>query len=78
MGSLYLTYINGKDIARLEMSDAEILEAVEQSLVAQRNGQTVIEPRVRQIPVSLSDIALGHAILNKATQRGLGQKLAYA
>lgn len=34
--------INGKDIARL-MTDAEILEAVEQSMVAQGNGQTVIE-----------------------------------
>lgn len=50
MESLNLTYINGKDIARLEMTDAEILEAVEQGLVAQGNRQTVIEPRVHLIP----------------------------
>src|SRR4029453_7976729 len=50
MSDIHLTYINGKDIARLELTDAEILDAVEQALVAQGNGQTVIEPRVHLIP----------------------------
>ncbi|ALD92770.1 ornithine cyclodeaminase family protein [Cupriavidus gilardii] len=50
MSDIHLTYLNGKDIARLEMTDAEILAAVEQGLVAQGNGQTVIEPRMHLIP----------------------------
>ncbi|MGN5476123.1 ornithine cyclodeaminase family protein [Cupriavidus basilensis] len=50
MSDIHLTYINGKDIARLELTDAEILAAVEDALVAQGNGQTVIEPRVHLMP----------------------------
>ena len=50
MSEIYLTYINGKDIAKLAMTDAEILDAVEQALIAQGKGQTVIEPRVHLIP----------------------------
>lgn len=50
MSDIHLTYINGKDIAQLGMTDEEILEAVEQALVAQGNGQTVIEPRVHLMP----------------------------
>ncbi|ESJ07966.1 ornithine cyclodeaminase [Cupriavidus sp. HPC(L)] len=50
MSDIHLTYLNGKDIARLAMTDAEILAAVEQGLVAQGNGQTVIEPRMHLIP----------------------------
>lgn len=48
--NLNLTYINGKDIAKLAMTDAEILDAVEQGLLAQGNGQTTIEPRVHLCP----------------------------
>ena len=50
MSEIYLTYINGKDIAKLAMTDAEILEAVERALIAQGKGETVIEPRVHLIP----------------------------
>jgi alanine dehydrogenase len=50
MSEIYLTYINGKDVAKLAMTDAEILGAVERALVAQGNGETVIEPRVHLIP----------------------------
>ena len=50
MSDIHLTYLNGKDIAQLAMTDAEILAAVEQGLVAQGNGQTVIEPRMHLIP----------------------------
>ena len=50
MSEIYLTYINGKDIAKLAMTDAEILDAVEQALIAQGKGETVIEPRVHLIP----------------------------
>ncbi len=50
MSDIHLTYLNGKDIAQLAMTDAEILAAVEQGLVAQGNGQTVIEPRMHLMP----------------------------
>lgn len=50
MSEIYLTYINGKDIAKLAMTDAEILDAVERALIAQGKGETVIEPRVHLIP----------------------------
>lgn len=50
MSDIHLTYINGRDIAKLAMTDKEILDAVEQGLLAQGNKQTVIEPRVHLIP----------------------------
>jgi len=50
MSDIHLTYINGKDIAKLAMTDQEILDAVEQGLLAQGNNETVIEPRVHLIP----------------------------
>jgi ornithine cyclodeaminase len=47
-----LTYLNGLDVARLALTDDEILGAVEVALVAQGHGQTVIEPRVHLVPES--------------------------
>ncbi len=44
--SITLDWLNGPDIARLAMSDEEILAAIEGGLEAQGNGATVIEPRV--------------------------------
>jgi len=44
------TYLNGPDIAALDMGDDEILDAVEAGLRAQGMGQTVIEPRVHLEP----------------------------
>ncbi|RMD64301.1 MAG: ornithine cyclodeaminase family protein [Alphaproteobacteria bacterium] len=49
-GAIHFTYLSGPDIARLEMSDEEILTAVEDGLRAQGRGQTVIEPRVHLEP----------------------------
>jgi len=43
-------YLNGPDIAALEMGDDEILDAVEAGLRAQGEGRTVIEPRVHLEP----------------------------
>lgn len=57
MQESYLTYLNGPDVARLNMTDAEILAAVEESLRAQGLGQTRIEPRVHLVP---EDSAKGH------------------
>jgi ornithine cyclodeaminase len=45
-----ITWLGGPEIAALEMTDAEILHAVEQALHAQGNGQAVIEPRMHLLP----------------------------
>ncbi len=50
MAEIHFTYLSGPDIAALEMSDREILDAVEAGLRAQGLGQTVIEPRVHLEP----------------------------
>src|SRR5258707_6250519 len=47
---LFLDYLNGPDVARLALSDAEILHAVEAGLDAQGRGLTVIEPRMHLVP----------------------------
>ena len=47
---LYLDYLNGPDVARLALTDAEILHAVETGLDAQGRGLTVIEPRMHLMP----------------------------
>ncbi len=49
-GELYLTYLNALDVEKIALSDADILAAVEESLRAQGNGQTKIEPRVHLVP----------------------------
>ena len=49
---IYLTWLNGPDVARLALTDDEILAAVETGLKAQGEGRTVIEPRVHLIPES--------------------------
>ena len=114
MAEISFTYLNGPDIAALEMGDQDILNAVEAGLRAQGQGQTVIEPRVHLEPdpafrghfnvlrgyvaplgyagvkivgdyidnyrkgLPLSDIALGAAMLEKAQEVGIGQRLRYA
>lgn len=50
MKPIYIDYLNALDIEALEMTDGEIIAAVEAGLVAQGNGQTVIEPRVHLEP----------------------------
>ena len=48
--SIRFIWLNGPDIARLAMTDDEILAAVEGGLRAQGEGQTVIEPRMHLTP----------------------------
>lgn len=55
--AMYLTYINGPDVQKLALTDAEILAAVEGALKAQGMGETRIEPRVHLVP---EDSAKGH------------------
>jgi alanine dehydrogenase len=47
---IYITYLNGLDVAELKLSDEEILAAIESSLAAQGRGAAVIEPRMHLIP----------------------------
>ena len=47
---LHLHYLNHADVAALALTDAEIIGAVEQALLAQGNGQTTIEPRMHLVP----------------------------
>jgi len=50
MPDIDITYLNGPDIDALDLTDEEILAAVEAGLVAQGEGRTVIEPRVHLEP----------------------------
>lgn len=50
MREIHFTYLNGPDIEKLDMTDEEILAAVESGLRAQGAGEAVIEPRVHLIP----------------------------
>ena len=50
MTEIHFTYLSGPDIDRLDMTDGEILAAVEEGLRAQGRGETVIEPRVHLEP----------------------------
>ncbi|KGH26101.1 ornithine cyclodeaminase [Comamonas testosteroni] len=43
-------YLNHLDVQALEMTDAEIVAAVEQGLIAQGRGETTIEPRMHLVP----------------------------
>jgi len=45
-----LHYLNHADVQALAMSDAEIVAAVEQGLLAQGRGETTIEPRMHLVP----------------------------
>jgi alanine dehydrogenase len=49
-GEIHLHYLNHPDVQALALSDAEILAAVEQGLVAQGRGETTIEPRMHLVP----------------------------
>lgn len=50
MDRVKLTWLSGLDIARVPLSNDEILAAIEAGLLAQGRGQTVIEPRVHLTP----------------------------
>jgi ornithine cyclodeaminase len=50
MRPVYISFLNGPDIAALAMTDDEILAAIETSLAAQGRGETVIEPRIHLKP----------------------------
>lgn len=47
---IHITWLGGPDIARLGLKDSEVLDAVEQALIAQGMGKVAIEPRVHLMP----------------------------
>ena len=52
MEEIWIAYLNALDVAALELTDDEIVSAVEGALAAQGRGETVIEPRVHLVPES--------------------------
>ena len=50
MTEINLEYLSGSAVKALKLSDSEILDAVEQGLIAAGQGQTVIEPRMHLKP----------------------------
>jgi alanine dehydrogenase len=69
MQQVHLTYLNGPDVERLDLSNDEILAAVEAALKAQGDKQAVIEPRVHLIPESS---AKGHFNVLRGYLKPLG------
>ena len=63
------TYLSGPDVAALEMTDDEILGAVEDGLVAQGRGETVVEPRMHLTPGATVD---GHFNVLRGAIASLG------
>lgn len=66
---IFITYLNGADVAQLALTDDEILTAVEDGLLAQGRQQTVIEPRVHLIPENSS---IGHFNVLRGVVKPLG------
>lgn len=56
MPPIYIAYLNRLDIDELQVTDEEILAAIEAGLASQGRGETVIEPRVHLEP----GVAHGH------------------
>jgi ornithine cyclodeaminase len=50
-----IRYLSGHDVAELALDNDEILDAIEASLRAQGNGETVIEPRMHLVPSQARD-----------------------
>ncbi len=50
VSKLTIHYLSSHDVTALAMTDAEILQAIENSLKAQGEGETVIEPRMHLRP----------------------------
>ncbi|HXQ40523.1 MAG TPA: ornithine cyclodeaminase family protein [Candidatus Udaeobacter sp.] len=67
--AIYITYLNGADVAALALTDEEILQAVEEALRAQGLGQTVIEPRMHLVP---ENSRLGHFNVLRGVVKPLG------
>ena len=67
--SVTMTFLSGADVEACALSNDEILTAITESLRAQGNGLTVIEPRVHLIPKSSAD---GHFNVLRGVVHPLG------
>jgi ornithine cyclodeaminase len=69
MRAINISYLNRMDVARVALTDDDILNAVEVALRAQGNGETVLEPRVHLVPESSDK---GHFNVLRGVVRPLG------
>jgi ornithine cyclodeaminase len=69
MREINISYLNRMDVARLALTEDDILAAVEATLRAQGNGETVIEPRVHLVPESSDK---GHFNILRGVVKPLG------
>ena len=69
MREINISYLNRMDVARLALTEDDILAAVEATLRAQGNGETVIEPRVHLLPESSDK---GHFNILRGVVKPLG------
>ena len=69
MREINISYLNRLDVARLALTEDDILAAVEATLRAQGNGETVIEPRVHLVPESSDK---GHFNILRGVVKPLG------
>jgi alanine dehydrogenase len=69
MREINISYLNRMDVARLALTEDDILAAVEGTLRAQGNGETVIEPRVHLVPESSDK---GHFNILRGVVKPLG------
>jgi alanine dehydrogenase len=69
MREINISYLNSMDVARLPLTEDDILAAVEATLRAQGNGETVIEPRVHLVPESSDK---GHFNILRGVVKPLG------
>jgi alanine dehydrogenase len=69
MREINISYLNSMDVARLALTEDDILAAVEATLRAQGNGETVIEPRVHLVPESSDK---GHFNILRGVVKPLG------
>ncbi|MBP5855984.1 ornithine cyclodeaminase family protein [Marivibrio halodurans] len=73
--AISITYLSGPDVEALALDDAEILAAIEASLVAQGQGGTVVEPRMHLMP---GDGVNGHFNVLRGVVRAKDEGWAYA
>jgi alanine dehydrogenase len=68
MNEIYFTFLNALDVETLNLTEEEIIQAVEGALLAQGRGETKIEPRVHLVPEISSK---GHFNVLRGYIRGL-------
>lgn len=69
MDPIDIKFLNRSAVEELALTNDEILNAVESSLAAQGNGETVIEPRVHLVP---EDSSIGHFNVLRGYVKPLG------